>query len=332
MRAVYTILATALMVFALTGALTPLHVFAIASLMGLIRPSDMGMRAALVGDTMPAAHLMGAMGIQRTTSDSARIAGALTGAGLVATLGMGPAYVAIAAFYAISFALTLKASRLRFVRAAQPAPASPSPWRDLKDAAAYVWNTPHLLGTMWLAFLINFTAYPLVNALLPYVAKEMYGTDQTGLGYLVAAFATGALVGSIALSRTGSAIRPARMMIVFCAVWYVMILVFARMESFGAAVFVLFLTGCAQSLGMVPMSAMLLRNSDVQYRGRLMGLRMLAIYGLPLGLLLAGPLVARFGYPATATLYSMIGLALVGFIALRWRDHLWRRDAPANVR
>ena len=332
MRAVYTILATALMVFALTGALTPLHVFVIATLMGLVRPSDMGMRAALVGDTMPPAHLMGAMGIQRTTSDSARIAGALTGAGLVATLGMGPAYVAIAAFYAISFALTLKASRLRFARAAEPAPLSPSPWRDLKDAAAYVWNTPHLLGTMWLAFLINFTAYPLVNALLPYVAKEMYRTDQTGLGYLVAAFATGALVGSIALSRTGSAIRPARMMIVFCAVWYVMILVFARMESFGAAVFVLFLTGFAQSLGMVPMSAMLLRNSDVQYRGRLMGLRMLAIYGLPLGLLLAGPLVARFGYPATATLYSTIGLAFVGFIALRWRDHLWRRDAPANVR
>src|SRR5688572_5654691 len=91
MRAVYAVLATALMVFALTGALTPVHVFVIAALMGLVRPSDMGMRNALVGDTMPPAHLMGAMGIQRTTSDSARIAGALTGAGLVASLGIGPA-------------------------------------------------------------------------------------------------------------------------------------------------------------------------------------------------------------------------------------------------
>ena len=44
---------------------------------------------------------MGAMSIQRTTQDSARIAGALTGAGLVATLGMGPAYAVVASLYAI---------------------------------------------------------------------------------------------------------------------------------------------------------------------------------------------------------------------------------------
>jgi hypothetical protein len=32
------------------------------------------------------------MSIQRTTQDSAKVAGALTGAGLVAALGIGPAY------------------------------------------------------------------------------------------------------------------------------------------------------------------------------------------------------------------------------------------------
>ena len=56
---------------------------------------------------------MGAMSIQRTTQDSARIAGALTGAGLVATLGMGPAYLVVASLYAISVLLTLKAGGAR---------------------------------------------------------------------------------------------------------------------------------------------------------------------------------------------------------------------------
>ena len=51
---------------------------------------------------------------------------------------------------------------------------------------------------------MNLTAFPLVNGLLPYVAKEVYGTDQTGLGYMVAGFALGALLGSIALSRYSS--------------------------------------------------------------------------------------------------------------------------------
>ena len=334
MRATYATLATVIMTLALLGMLTPLYVFAVAALMGLVRPSDMGMRAALVGDTMPSKHLMGAMGIARTTSDSARVAGALTGAGLVASLGMGPAYVAIASLYAVSFGLTLKIARMRAARHAHThtASVSHSPWREIREAAAYVWATPHLLGTLCLAFLVNLTAYPVTSGLLPYVARNLYGTDQTGLGYLVAGFASGALVGSIAMSRKGSTIRPARMMLTFCAMWYVMLLVFAHMESLAAGIAALFLTGCVQSLGMVPMAALLLKNSDARYRGRLMGLRMLAIYGLPIGLLVAGPVIAHFGYPAMATLYCSIGIAFTVVIAVRWRDHLWRRDAPANTR
>ena len=56
-------------------------------------------RSTLIGGLMPPDLLMGAMGISRTTQDSARIMGALAGAGLFALLGMGPAYVMIAAFY-----------------------------------------------------------------------------------------------------------------------------------------------------------------------------------------------------------------------------------------
>src|SRR5918992_2501235 len=53
MRAIYAILATTLMTFALLGALTPVHVFVIAALMGIVRPSDLVMRYALVGESMP---------------------------------------------------------------------------------------------------------------------------------------------------------------------------------------------------------------------------------------------------------------------------------------
>jgi Na+/melibiose symporter-like transporter len=282
---------------------------------------------------MPAEHLMGAMAIARTTSDSARVAGALTGATLVATLGMGPAYVAIASLYLVSCALTVKITRMHVPRAtAHTSFASHSPWREIREAAAYVWASPHLLATLCLAFLVNFTAYPVTSGLLPYVAKNLYGTDQTGLGYLVAGFASGALLGSIAMTRRGSTIRPARMMLTFCAMWYVMLLVFAHMDSLGAGIVALFFTGCVQSMGMVPMAGLLLRNSDVRYRGRLMGLRMLAIYGLPLGLLIAGPVIARFGYRAMAMLYCTIGIAFIVLIAVRWREHLWRPEAPANKR
>ena len=50
--------------------------------------------------------MVGAMSIQRTTQDSAKVMGALTGAGLVALLGMGQAYIVVACLYASSIALT----------------------------------------------------------------------------------------------------------------------------------------------------------------------------------------------------------------------------------
>lgn len=336
MRAIYATLATALMTLAFIGVLSPVHVFVIATLMGIVRPSDLVMRYALIGDTMPADRLMGAMSVSRTTQDSARIMGALAGAGLVAALGMGPAYSVIACLYAISFLLTLGVAGAR----SAPRPpddmagvsSRPSPWRDLRDAVAYVWTTPQLLAAMYLALLVNLTAFPLVMGLLPYVAKEIYRTDQTGLGYLVAGFAFGALLGSITLSRIGHAIRPARMMIVFCAIWYAMIVVFAQMQSPVGGIPALMLAGLAQSLSMLPMSVMLLRTAGEQFRGRVMGIRMLAIYGVPIGLLISGPLIGRFGYPATATLYCAIGLAFTLLIAVRWRAHLWRLEAPANTR
>ena len=331
MRAIYATLAATLMILAFTGTITPFLVLVIAALMGLVRPSDIGMRAALVGDTMPPGILVGAMGIQRTTQDSARIAGALSGAGLVAVLGMGPAYLVVTALYLTSALLTLKAGDKGTARSAQAVSAA-SPWRDLKEGLGYVWNTPLLLAVMVLAFLLNLTAFPLMNGLMPYVVKGVYGADQTVLGYMVAGAATGALLSSILLSRLGGIIRPARLTVMACAAWFVMLFVFAQMPHPAAGLAVLFFAGCAQSASQVPMAALLLRNADVRYRGRVMGIRMLAIYGNVPGLLISGPLIARMGYPLTASIYCVIGLAFTVFIAWRWRAPLWAVDAPANAR
>ncbi len=333
MRAAYATFAIALMVLTLTGIVAPLYVFIVAGLNGLVRPSDVGMRAAVVGETMPAAQLMAAMGIQRTTQDSARIAGALSGAGLVAALGMGAAYVAVAMLYTASFVLTWRAGgahKSATTRAAQLPRERASPWRELKQGLVYVWNTPLLLGLMCLAFLLNLTAFPLLNGLLPYVAKEIYAGNQTLLGYMVAGASFGALMGSLILSRGGKEFPAARFVIVFSLMWYAMMFVFSRMESPGAGIAALMFAGFAQSFSQVPMATVLLRNVDPDYRGRVMGIRMLMVNGNIPGLLISGPLIASFGYPATAALYCMIGIAVTLVITARWRAQLWRRNAPAN--
>jgi Na+/melibiose symporter-like transporter len=330
MRGFYLALGLILMTLALSGALKPLHVFVITALMGLVRPSDLVIRHALIGETLPVGQFVGAASISRTTQDSARVMGALSGAGLVAALGVGYAYVVVTAFYFASLLLTLGVAGARPLPHAGAVAARTSVLQDLREGLAYVWHTPPLLAAIWLALLVNLTAFPLVNGLLPYVAQKIYMTDQTGLGYLVAGFSGGALIGSVFLTRFGHAVRPARMMVGGCAAWYLLTLLFAQMDSLGAGVAMLLLSGLAQSLGMVPLAAMLLRSSEERFRSRVMGIRMLAIYTLPLGLLAAGPLIEHFGFRAMATAYCLSGLALTVWVGVRWRRHVWHCSAPAN--
>jgi predicted MFS family arabinose efflux permease len=229
--------------------------------------------------------------------------------------------------------LTLRAGRARAPDAARLAAArSASPWRDLREGLAYVWNTPLLLAVMLLAFMLNVTAFPQITGLMPYVAKEVYHADQKTLGYLLASFSSGALIGSITLSRYGSVLPPARSMVLFATGWYVMLMVFAHTQQIAVGMPVLVLTGFCHSMGQIPMAATLLRNSDEKYRGRIMGIRMMAIYGNLPGLWIAAPLIKDFGYTFTATLYCVIGLASIVLVTARWRAQFWRLTAPANRR
>jgi MFS family permease len=330
MRAVYTTVAGIISVLALLHMLNPLVVFCLAAVSGLMRPSDMAMRNALVAETMPGDRLMAAMGVARTTSDSARIVGALVGAGLFALLGMGLAYIAVGVFYGAGCLLTLGAGAPRGHAVDQV--GQPTFWRDLRQGMSFIADSPQSLAAMWLAFLVNMTAFPMTSGLLPYVAKNVYHINQTGLGTLISSFAVGALLGSLVVSTAGKRLPPARTMMIFAAAWYVLLLVFIRMPNPTTGRLALVCAGFAQSLSMVPMAVMLLHTAGARYRGRVMGVRMLAIYGLPLGLLAAGPLIERIGFAATASAYCVFGLIATGFIGLRWKLALWPADAPANAR
>ena len=65
-----------------------------------------------------------------------------------------------------------------------------------------------------------------------------------------------------------------------------------------------------------------------------MGVRMLAVYGMPLGLVALGFLIERFGYTLSISVASAVGLLFTFLIALRWRASIWdtgRTAAPQRV-
>lgn len=350
MRASYALLAGVILALAASDTLSPSSVLVVAFLVGLIKPSDIGLRTALVSATVSAAQLVAAMAISRTTQDSARIGGALAGAGFMATLGMASAYLVIVVLYLVGMALTLRsggASRVAGSAATAHADAAlaaiavrapiaqvrlpVSHWGDLLEGLRHVWHTPRLRAAMSLAALVNLCAFPLSGGLMPYIARDVFGLDQQGLGWLVATYAAGALAGSLGMSAFGVHLRPARTMLLSCALWYLCLLGLALPIGAPTAMALYVGAGLNQSVSMIAMTIILMRTSNERFRGRVMGLRMLAIYTLPLGLLASGPLVAVIGFRGLVALYVGLGLTAVASIALVWHEDLLPRSAPANA-
>ncbi|MEC7302111.1 MAG: MFS transporter [Pseudomonadota bacterium] len=317
MRAYYGCLAFVTMVLGMTDNLTPYFVLALSLMAGLVRMSDLVMRNSLLGDTMPPAHLVRGIGLARTTQDTARIFGALAGAGLFAAFGIGNTYIVVTVFYVFSFLLSLGVAQ------SPTKQDGASRWRELKEGFAYIWNTPRLLALMWLAFLINFAAFPFTLSLLPFSAKEIYKVAEGGLGMLVAAYASGAFVGSILMAVTGGARKPATFMISFAMTWFSLLAVFAVITKLEIGLALLFVIGVVQSFTMLSMSSLIIGTAAAELRARVLGVRMLAVYGLAMGLPLSGVLIDAVGYAGTAWVFVAIAIAATAAIGLKWRRALW---------
>ncbi len=331
MRASYAIAAAAMTVLTFAGQLGPVPIFIAATFAGLVRPSDLAMRNALIAAIMPAEQLMSAMGAAGTTSDCSRILGPLAGAAVIAALGMGPAYAIITVCYTVAVVLTaLGGQGLAHRRVAGIGEASFI--REVAEGMRYVWQMPCLHAGMWIAMLVNATVIPLTGGLMPYIARDVYHLERFGLGCLLACFSVGALCGSIGVGMLGGRLLAARTFILAVLVWSTMVLIYIFMPGPVSAGVVLVLAGIAQNFCQVPLFAMLLRVAGERFRGRVMGVRMMVIYGLPVGLLAAGWLIEHVGFRPMAVGYCLLCFLATLGIAFWWRDALWPAGAIGNAR
>ena len=350
LRFLHALQAGAIMALALSGTLLPWHAFAITAIGGLMRMAENVVRQALMADVVPSSALMNAVSLSRTTMDVAKIAGAVAGASLLARLGLGPAYVVITVCFLLSTVLVFGVSTARS-RAADAGSkpvvklAPESPYRTLRSGLGYMRQSPTIVAIMFLAFLVNLTVFPLSNGLMPVVARDSFGFGPAGLAMLLAAVSIGAVAGSLVLAALTTRVRRLeRTMLIAIAVWHVLLLVFVQIAGLIAggavassavilpiALLVLAAYGAATSGSMVTMQSVLLSTADVSFRGRVMGVRMMAVYGLPMGLLFGGVLAERFGILPALTILGLSGVLMTILAALRWPALLRGRVPPSQT-
>ncbi|MBI4219566.1 MAG: arabinose ABC transporter permease, partial [Chloroflexi bacterium] len=141
----------------------------------------------------------------------------------------------------------------------------------------------------------------------------------TGLSVLAASIAAGALAGSIGLAAIARSSRPATLMFAGNVVWHAAMLGFAFIPSIALGAPVLALFGASTSMAMITMQTVLMTITSPEYRGRVMGVRALAVYGLPLGLLAGGWLAERLGVRQAILVLGTVGMVLTLAAGARWR-------------
>jgi predicted MFS family arabinose efflux permease len=112
--------------------------------------------------------------------------------------------------------------------------------------------------------------------------------------------------------------RPERFMMFTMFGWYVLLFLFAQTDSNAYGLALLALIGASISFCMISMSVVLVMFTKFEMRGRVMGVRMLAVYGLPLGLVVGGWLIEQLGVRATISWYAVAGLVLLVLSVARW--------------
>ena len=240
--------------------------------------------------------------------------GALLGATLLSRLGLGWAYLGVTSFYVFSVLFVMGISPIR----SSVAVAHANPITEMKQGVKYMIESPVIKPLMFLAFVVNLLAFPLTNGLLPIVARDVYGGNENSLALMVAVFASGALAGSLSMAAFVNSRRPERFMIITMFSWYILLILFAQTDSNTLGLPLLALIGASISFCMISMSVVLMTFAKIEMRGRVMGIRMLAVYGLPMGLVAGGWLIEQYGVPVAVSGYAVVGLVITVLSVLRW--------------
>ena len=295
------------------GVLTTTAILIMAGLLGLSKTFDMVIRQSILPAVVGDKNLNNAVALSRAGGDVTQMIGPIVGGVVLAFLSVKVSYGIIVGLYFISLLCAINIGKVSVKSSA----ATLNVINNFKIGMKFIHQTPVVAGLLFLAVIINLATFPIYFGLISVLAKEVFDSTSTGLGFMMGSYSCGAVLGSlIAGGRDGSG-KIGRFSIGGAVLWNGAIILLALIPNFVSSLPVLFLAGLGQSLCVVAIAMMLLSLTPDNLRGRVMGLRQLAVYSLPLGLLISGTIAEMWGVKVAIFLDGLMGILLVmGCVAI----------------
>ena len=295
----------------LSGRLEVWHIFALVLAGGLVRLFQMPASQSLVADILPEDRISNGAALTTMGMNLNTVVGPLIGGFLLLAIKTQGVYVVIAVLNALGGILALSIGRIHITAQSR----EDSVLSAMLEGLRYVKGQQVLWAILLLAVIINFTGWPLHTSLMPVFARDILGTGSGGLGVLLSTFGIGALIGSTSLASVRNLRSAGKLLILSVIVWHATMLAFSASHSLYLSLSILLLTGMAFSSTQVMMLTVILRTTMPEFRGRILGLRSMAIYTYTFGSMNSGAIAGAWGAPWAAGFNGVVGIVLTGMLA-----------------
>ena len=287
------------------GRLGIVPILLIAFFTGLAQSQSAPTYQAVLTSLVPPRQIPNAVALNSLQFNLSRAIGPVIAGVILAKWGTGPCF----AVNALSFVAVIIA--LWRIDLPPPAPTKGETLGEsLRVGLRHVWQSPVLSVLTALGLTGSLFAFPLLTY-LPVIAGDVLKTGAQGYSLLLTSFGVGAIGGAIATAQRGHVPGRGRLMLATLALYGVAALAAVLSTRQAVAMALLFVAAWSLVTAFSTLNSLVQENAPDALRGRVLSIYGLAFRGgMPLGSLIAGPLVRTLGAPAVLGSFSGL-LALV---------------------
>ena len=314
---VQLVAATALWLLAINDALTPWRIIGCLIVAGFGAGFQNATAHALVPLLVPHDQLMPAIRLNSVNFNVARVIGPVAGSLVLSEWG----YRSTFALNALSFVVVI--AGLLIVRPRQVVYSDAhEPWlRAFRTSIDYVMARRSMRQLMVFSFMLSAFGASVWQLTAGLVAED-YHADESGIGFLIAAFGVGASVCGFVLLARGDRFRRSRMTLTGVTGYGLGAIIAVSTGHIEVGLLGFAVMGAAHSLGGVASTSTLQTQVTEGLRGRVLALFIMSSFvGIPLGSIAGGRLGDLFGLRPTLAGYG-IALGLYAVYAIVRLDRL----------
>lgn len=250
------------------------HILVAAFLAGLGQAFGGPAYQALIPSLVPKKHLPNAIALLSIQFNLAGTLGRPIGGAVFKFLGPAMCFVVNAlSFFAVIVSLLLL--KIGFV----PKPKGQKLLRSLLEGFRAIHASRPLRSLMLLAVVTAFCGVPIA-LLLPVYARDVFGLDAGGFGWMGAVLGAGAVAGALQVARLGNSPRKGRKSLTMQAFLGATIIGFALAPHLWVAVAFLFACGGAILAVFTMVTSLVQLNVPEELRGRIMSVHNTAFRGI----------------------------------------------------